>query len=1668
MNFKILVYTSGVFKEIFLPPITDGEYSVLFKKEDFGLSVDLEMNFEVTDGIWKYRRSKNCQIIKDERICVGEPLLDNDVVTIVYSANIQMTVIVNEIERSIETFLKFDISNFRKVSIGKSKDNDIIFEYQNLISRKHAVLYSENGGIYVQDYSTNGIYINSKRIQGIHRLEFGDNIHIFGLRIVYLGKILAISSGDKELFVDQTVLRPFFGGIQNISTTTTHPLKHEFFHRSPRNMPKIETGTIEIEAPPAPQPVDRPPLLMTIGPSLTMAFPMMLGCGMAIIATQQNGGTTSPFMYTGIITAVSAAIVGVIWALVNLNYAKKKEKEKESHRFDSYKDYLVETANEVRSMYENNTRVLHELYPSVDDSCNISNNMSNLWTRNFTHKDILYHRLGLGSLPFQVDVAVPKKKFTLIDDELAEKPAMIANDYKTLNNVPVGIDLFDYHIIGIIGGRKKKGAENVVRTLALQIASNNCYTDIKMGFVYNTENDKDAEEAWAFAKWLPHVWSKDKNTRFVAENKKEASDVFFELTNIMRIRSENSDTVSTTVKVRKKPHYVLFISNPEYLDGELISKYIYSNDDACGLTTILLAEKYEDLPNLCECIIQNDENYSGMYDVNDDTQNKHDISFDYISPQKAEVFARYISGIEVKETETGGDIPSSLTFFDMYGVNSLDEFHVHERWRRNRTYDSMKALIGQKAGGVDCFLDIHEKYHGPHGLIAGTTGSGKSETLQTYMLSLALNFSPKDVGFFVIDFKGGGMANLFSNLPHMIGQISNLSGNQVRRAMVSIKSENMRRQRIFSEHGVNNINLYTRLIKSNEATIPVPHLFIIIDEFAELKREEPEFMRELISVAQVGRSLGVHLILATQKPSGTVDDNIWSNSKFRLCLRVQDRQDSNDMLHKPDAAYITQAGRCYLQVGNDEIYEYFQSGYSGATYDPDMMSSKTEIASMLDNTGKSTIVGNRTKIKRKESQRIKWISFLIKTISETSEAMEVSLTEVVSDIGVEEKFINKIYDVIEISEFGYERSKYNTGRLEEFLTLRTLSGEKSFEQQAKEIIAFASASGIKLPETKEITQLDAVVEYLRDIADKSDFSYNFKLWLPVLPETMYLKDLQGYNQHVFDGKSWTAVSEKEWNLDVPVGLYDDPVNQSQKPLVIDPVQNGHYAICGTVTSGKSTFLQSFLYAVINKYDPRYVNIYGLDFSSHMLEGFESAPHVGDIMYENDLDKIAKFFNMIMKILNERKTLFKGGNYGQYMRANGIKVPSIIIAIDNFANFKEKTGNVYEDLLVRLASDGAGFGIFLVITAGGFGITEIQSRIGDKLKTVICLEMVDKFKYADALRTIHFDVLPETGIKGRGLANVGGTILEFQTALAFPAEDDYKRMDEIRGICEQMASVWTGACARRVPVIPEKPVWSDLTSMEEFDVKLADDRSVPYAYKQQDASVYALDLSRIYHYIISGKTGTGKTNTLKNIASSLKLKGADVCIIDTDSSELSRFASGIDAEYVNDEDKLFDYLTGIIAPFKERNRNKRTWLEEGIEDEEIYKRMHKEKCIVIMINDLVKFISKMYTPGGRGKDMVGFLENITEKGRLHNVYFIGCLNNDNESSVMGLKLYNNFTAPKTGVHLGGSAASQKIFDFSQLPFAEVNKAYKRGIALIPPNSAEPSITRIVVPLSGGKK
>ncbi|MCR5590313.1 MAG: FHA domain-containing protein [Lachnospiraceae bacterium] len=317
-----------------------------------------------------------------------------------------------------------------------------------------------------------------------------------------------------------------------------------------------------------------------------------------------------------------------------------------------------------------------------------------------------------------------------------------------------------------------------------------------------------------------------------------------------------------------------------------------------------------------------------------------DIDHDRLVPELAFSYAAQLSGLW-----SGRDdarlMPESVPLGMLFCVRgapgeyiSTLSCFIRRNYEKNDITSEISAPIGLKTGEERVFLDLHEKAQGPHGLIAGTTGSGKSELLTTMILSFASRYPADKLAFFLIDYKGGGMSNLFSKLPHLIGNISNLSRTDARRAMIALKSENVRRQRIFAEAGVNSINGYTKLYDDGVVKLPLPHVLIIVDEFAELRKEEPDFMDCLISVSQIGRSLGMHLILATQKPAGVVDDRIRSNSGFRIALRLVDRSDSMDIIGRADAADIKESGRACLQTGPGNDITVFQSGYAMCPVSP--------------------------------------------------------------------------------------------------------------------------------------------------------------------------------------------------------------------------------------------------------------------------------------------------------------------------------------------------------------------------------------------------------------------------------------------------------------------------------------------------------------------------------------------------------------------------------------------------------------------------------------------------------------------------------------------------------------------------------------------------------------
>jgi len=1659
----LIAYRSDLYKEFVLPNTDNSDFSILLDRDIFKFVEDIDLHVEVARSVRKLRASKDYRIKLNGEVVNECELHHGDIISIKTKNGERFNCIIADTAPTFEVLEKYDISATSYISIGEDKDNIISYSFNDLVSKFHCEIRRNNDGFYITDTSKNGIFLKSERINKTHHLRFGDEINIFGLHIVFLGNILAVASNYGELSVSDKYLKKYVAPTRERATRGSSDGHNEvYFGRSPRLHYNINTDPVDIEEPPTPKFSKKKPLLYTIGPAFTMAIPMLLGSGMAIVSSQMMGRSSSAFMYTGIITAIGSAVIGMIWGILNMRYAKQTEQEEEQERFNAYGNYLMEQVNRIQECYAENVSSMNSMYPSAVDCSRYDVNTSQLWNRNRTHSDFLFCRLGIGDVPFQVDISIPREKFNVVQDSLREKPSVIKSEYETLRNVPVGIDMAEARLYGIVGGRNKSGAMKIMYDIVSQVAANNCYTDVKMVFIYN-EKTKSDRDMWNFARWLPHTWSEDKKTRYLATNKNEAADVFYELANIMRIRGENTkDSISGKQPIQK-PHYLLFIHDAEMLEGQLISKYVFDPRPEYGLTTFIMSDLYTNLPNECENIIQHDGQFSGIYNATEAVTKKKAVKFDSVSANEVMGLAKRLSDVRVNEIESVLDIPSGIDFFEMYGVNSLAEFEVSERWRKNRTFNTMKALIGKKAGGQDCYLDIHEKFHGPHGLVAGTTGSGKSELLQTYMLSLAINYSPEDIGFFVIDYKGGGMANLFEGLPHMIGQISNLSGNQIRRAMISIKSENRRRQRLFNEAGVNNINLYTRLYKNHEVSVPIPHLFIIIDEFAELKKEEPDFMRELISVAQVGRSLGIHLILATQKPNGTVDDNIWSNSKFRLCLRVQDRQDSTDILHHPAAAYISQAGRAYLQVGNDEIYELFQSGWSGAAYNENEGLSKIEIAKMIQNTGKTAIVGSRHQKKAKDRERNEWYSHVAECIDTV--VKEMGFDSVASfkatDGGDTDSLLTDVIKEMTSRGLDFADTKANRMSLENFIELWPETSEISDVIRA--VQEKASDGGIKLPEKKEKTQLEAIVNYLAKVAASEGYNYNLQLWLPVLPQTMYLQDINNHADMFDPVMGWKPNATDKWDLSAVVGLYDDPKNQSQLPLTVDFLNNGHHAVCGMVVSGKSTFMQTLMYSLISKYSPDHLNMYLLDFSSHMLAPFEAAPHCGGVVFDQDTDKVSKFFSMLTAEMNRRKAMLGGGDFVQYIKSGKGNLPAWVVAIDNYAGFREKTNNEYDDAVLRVAKEGIGYGIFLVISGGGFGISEIPGRVGDNIRTVISLEMGDKFKYMDVLRTTGITTLPEVGVKGRGLANVDGNILEFHTALACVADDDFVKSRILEEKCMEMNEAWTGAKARRIPEIPQDFTWNVFEELDEYKSVVGNGEILPYALCENDASVYGVDLSRTYCYAISGKGRTGKTNTLKLLMLSADILGGKMFVFENGIQELKKTAEKCGAEYISTDKEIFDFWSGIKDEFVRRNKIKRSLVNDGRSEAEIYSVMKNEEPMYLFVADMGSFMDSIYNPEAGVGEMKGFVENIMEKGMLHNIFIFGCINTDNVAVTGTYQAYKSFVGYKTGVHLGGNVNSQRIFTFQNIPYAEQSKAMKKGIGLVPSAEDDSVAERIVIPV-----
>ena len=1292
----LLMSESGSMEQVYLSYPPNGLYS--FRSSS-------QFRLEASGGYWYLKCDSGSGIQTGGDEFTESVQLYHRCMLPVVTAQDRYVLYVEEVNAQSNVCHNYVVLSDAPLSIGRAQDNDIVYPV-SMVSRHHAYLTRMGDRWQIEDCgSSNGVFVNGYRVTQ-SRLCVGDELSIMGLKIVIGSGYLSVNDGNNRVQMSPERMLRVEDGSRICKTVRPDPNRKRegMFNRLPRRRLPMEQKHIELESPPMPMNSEKIPMIMRMGHSVV------------------TGGAAAVTGNFGVLATMLALPV------LRQQFTKEEREEYEEKRVRKYHEYLDEKWEEILKEKEAEENVLRCNYPPLEEVLTYTRSRERLWERRKTDDDFLTLRLGYGSIPLKAEISSQKRHFDVEQDPLLEEMYDVAETEVLLENVPILQDLKADTVWGIEGDRAS--SIEFVRAMIMRIALLYSYDEVKILFLGDEETLKELE----FVTSLPHAWDDQRSIRFVATDVPDVYQIGEYLSRSLDQDLEKKRMFSEMMK--DHPYYVVFALSKKLLDSMEVLKTLFSLEENRGVTVIAACE---DLPKECSLLINvgggQEHEHSITYLKQIDRPDQM-FSSDPYERRQAESVMRQLVGIRLRLVSQAYTLPKTLTFLEMFGAGRIEHLDIARRWRENNPCTSLAVPIGVATDGTDFMLDLHQKFQGPHGLVAGTTGSGKSEFLLTYILSLAVSFHPDEVAFVLIDYKGGGLAGAFDDpangihLPHLIATITNLDGSAIARSLTSIQSEMTRRQKEFNEaksatgEGTMDIYTYQRLYRNGKVSKSMPHLFIISDEFAELKQQQPEFLDALVSIARIGRSLGVHLILATQKPSGVVTGQIVSNTKFRVCLKVQDKSDSRDMLGRSEAADLREAGRFYLQVGNNELFALGQSAWSGAEYEP-----QDQVVTKKDDS-----------------------------------------IEVVDRIGS---------DILELRP---ERESVGTGR----------------------------------------SQLVEIVKAVTDLAKQMGIEKR-SLWLPALEERIDYRKLEEQYPYEDGCLSYTA------------GLVDDPADQKQFPRTLDLEREGGILVAGEPGAGKTTFLQTMLYSLSDRYSPEDLQFYVLDYSSRLFHLYRKLPHCGAVLEEEDEGLLNSFFKLINTLVRERKALFTQLEVDNFEAARKRKhIPLILVVIDNLTGLSAtRTGRGHMDQLKEYIKNASSYGIRYVITASH--LNDCPSRIRQELPVRVAIHMKDHYDYTEM---IGCRVRNEPADRpGRGLCNHDGTPLEMQLAMFEPDKDE-ERILLLKDGIEKIAQKYRDD----VPAARLK-VFSETETYEQFSSQFRSGR-IPLGYTVEESNPVALPIKQL--------------------------------------------------------------------------------------------------------------------------------------------------------------------------------------------------------------------------------
>lgn len=691
-------------------------------------------------------------------------------------------------------------------------------------------------------------------------------------------------------------------------------------------VPEQPSGSLALQMPPE----KAEPASM--GNVLMMVVPMLGSTGVMIfMAMQNNGGGRSMLMGGGMLVAM----LGMVGFNMYRQFSQYRTRVKTQRR--EYLSYLAETRESIRKVAKKQRAYYNWVYPDPDALVTLAANGSRLWSREGNTYNVLTFRYGSGTQPLGLTFERPPiDPMTEMDVVCLSAMERFIAVHDHTDNVGKFLYLGDFSHIEVVG--EGESAYDEIRAIMMHLA---CFIEpskLKIAVLCSADRLGD----WEWVKWMPQARSA--NVRDAIGPARMISTDPRELVEMIGPDIAMRGAYRPGEEMPEWPHLLLVCDGAEFPTSSPFG----SAAGVRGVTIMSRAREWTPMKShtALRLVIHPSPNRKGADVVDVVTMDSVPESAfaDRLSAVQAEAVARRMTPFATQEKLEESDTPVGRSdesrqkdLMELVGIGDIRDFDPEKQWVRREGRARLAAPFAVTPEGRPVVLDIKESAQqgmGPHGLLIGATGSGKSEVLRTLVLALALTHSPEQLNLVLVDFKGGATFAGMADLPHVSAMISNLESelSLVDRMQDALQGEMVRRQEMLRQAGnYANVSDYEadRLAGKHEYP-PLPALFIVLDEFTEMLMAKPEFGEVFIMIGRLGRSLSVHLLLASQKMDLGKARGLESHLSYRIALKTFTESDSREVLGIPDAAKLPPLpGSGFLKAGGDGLVR-FRASYVAA------------------------------------------------------------------------------------------------------------------------------------------------------------------------------------------------------------------------------------------------------------------------------------------------------------------------------------------------------------------------------------------------------------------------------------------------------------------------------------------------------------------------------------------------------------------------------------------------------------------------------------------------------------------------------------------------------------------------------------------------------------------